>query len=173
MEKFTKKVLFPVEELVFAYIFPYFRAWETSQVKSTRLRRKIKQLFCQFSDSFVTRKTLLKTQVFEKQTKMQWNKIYRLQFLVPSSLATSGNKFGLQFSFTQKLCSVWVTFCNTYDFLGITSFTKKAKVQWKRHLAYFVSYHRVWQTSRNICLSATGYWGVECASFNIISVAPN
>ena len=125
MEKFTKKMLFPVEESVFVYSFPYFRAWQTSPVTFFRLRKNSIKFSAGSQIFSVSRKTLLKTEVFEKRAKDQRNETYRIYFLVHRVWLYPLLSFGLHFFSTQKLCIFWVTFCNTYDFLGITSFTKK------------------------------------------------
>ena len=45
--------------------------------------------------------------------------------------------------------------------------------RWKTILVNFFSYYRVWQTSGNILLGSTWYYGIRCASYLIIFVTPN
>ena len=56
---------------------------------------------------------------------------------------------------------------------GRKQFLKKRLLsQWKTTLAIFFSHYRVWQTSSNILLGSTRYYGNHCAVYKILSVTP-
>ena len=125
MEKFTKKCSSPWKNRFLSTVSRIFEDARPLQYHFFRLRKNSIKFSAGFQIFSVSRKTLLKTEVFEKRAKDQRNEIYRLCFLVHRVWLYPLLTFGLQFSFIQNLCIFWVTFCNTYDFLGITSFTKK------------------------------------------------
>ena len=161
-----------MEESIFAYSFPYFRAWQTSPVTFLLGSEKNSincsasfQLFLYHVGLCWRHKFLKNGQKIIEMKYIAYIFSYHRVWLYPITT------FGLQNSFTERLCKFWVSFCSTYDFVGNTSFTKN-KISVKKTFGQLFHYHRVWQTSRNIFLSVTELSGGKCASFSIISVTP-
>ena len=111
----------------FCLQFPAFSSM--TDLSSNILLGSKKSINCSasFQILFVTRKTFLKTQVFEKQAKGSEKKIYCLHFLVPSSLAISANNFWASHFFHTNTVQVLIYFLEHVKLCRKHNFTKKAK----------------------------------------------
>ena len=72
--------------------------------------------------------------------------------------------------FWQVFRSLYVYFYGTYEVNRNKQTKKRLSSQWQKLFAYFLCWHRVWETSINTLLEWTRFFDNFCGSYKILSV---
>ena len=121
----------------------------------------------------VTSKRLLETQLFEEKTSFQRKNYLGRLFLVLSSMKNLQEQFiEVHQVLSQLFCKLLDHFVSTYE-VHENNFSKRAYfADEKQFWLIFFSFNRKWQTSGNILLGTTRYYGNHRASYKTIFVTP-